>query len=97
VFFHLLFGACRWRRASRPAPSHSSIAPTKDLSLLANKNVWPPHLMSVGRRIIVDGVTLGYGNGPTHQPAGLALHDFVELEKALTHHNNCVITCYTLT
>src|SRR5262245_6792227 len=64
VFFHLLLwslpfallaaletGAIALNLAHR-------ISPTEDLSLLANKNIWSPHLMSVGRRTIVDGVVL---------------------------------------
>jgi hypothetical protein len=64
VFFHLLLwslplallaaletGAIALNLAHR-------IAPIEDLSLLANKSGWPPHLMSVSRRITVDGVVL---------------------------------------
>jgi hypothetical protein len=64
VFFHLLLwslplallaaletGAIVLNLAHR-------IAPIEDLSLLASKNGWPPHLMSVSRRITVDGVVL---------------------------------------
>jgi hypothetical protein len=64
VFFHLLLwslplamlamlesGAIALNLAQR-------IAPTEDLSLLANPGGWPPHFMSLGRKMVVDDVVL---------------------------------------
>jgi lysophospholipase L1-like esterase len=34
------------------------LAPLEDMSVLANKNEWPPHLMSAGRKVTNDGLSL---------------------------------------
>ena len=50
------------------------IAPTEDLSLLANANGWQPHLMGVGRSTIVDGVVVNrplQGDGISINELGL--------------------------
>jgi hypothetical protein len=64
IFFHLLLwslplavlalletGAIALNLAQR-------IAPTEDLSLLANPKGWPPHFMSLGRKMPVEGMML---------------------------------------
>ena len=71
VFFHLLAwtippvllaaieaGAVAIRLADR-------LAPLEDMSVLAHKNDWPPHLMSAGRKVMNDGLLLYRPGGAT--------------------------------